>query len=159
MILNNALRVKTFSNSVLKTLGEHSLEFYCFSVLCYWHWIGIYTQGNIIKLPWWFLKISQSIGQLFPCHCVKSLRIWSFSSPYFPIFGLKRKRYGVSLCIHPECGKKGPEKLPIRTFFTQRAPLQMNLLLNVWVHIDSEAYSEHCQTSKMGRFAKIVNCF
>ena len=27
------------------------------------------------------------------CHCVKSARIWSFSGPYFPAFGLNIERY------------------------------------------------------------------
>ena len=31
--------------------------------------------------------------------CVKSARIWNFSGPYFPAFGLNKERYGVSLCI------------------------------------------------------------
>ena len=30
-------------------------------------------------------------------HCVKSVRIQSFSGPYFPVFGLNTERYGVSL--------------------------------------------------------------
>ena len=38
-------------------------------------------------------------------HCVKSVRIRSFSDPHFPAFGLKTERYGVSLRIHSECGK------------------------------------------------------
>ena len=32
-------------------------------------------------------------------HCVKSVRIWSFSDLYFPAFGLSTERYGVSVCI------------------------------------------------------------
>ena len=35
-------------------------------------------------------------------HCVKSFRIRSFSGPYFPIFGLNTKIYGVSLRIQSE---------------------------------------------------------
>ena len=33
-------------------------------------------------------------------YCVKSVRIWSFSGPYFPAFGLNKERY-----IPSECGK------------------------------------------------------
>ena len=29
-------------------------------------------------------------------HCVKSVRIWSYSGPYFPIVALNTERYGVS---------------------------------------------------------------
>ena len=39
-------------------------------------------------------------------HCVKSVRIWSFSGPHFPTFGLNT-------------GKYGPEKLRTQTLFTQ----------------------------------------
>ena len=37
--------------------------------------------------------------------CVKSIRIRSYSGPYFPAFGLNTHRYGVSLRIQSECGK------------------------------------------------------
>ena len=40
-----------------------------------------------------------------PIHCVKSVRILSFSGPYFPVFGLNMERYGVSLRIQSECEK------------------------------------------------------
>ena len=45
-------------------------------------------------------------------HCVKSVRIRSFSSPYFPAFGLNTERYGVSLRIQSECGKIRTRKTP-----------------------------------------------
>ena len=38
-------------------------------------------------------------------HCVKSARIWSYSGPYFPAFGLNTERYFVSLRIRSKCGK------------------------------------------------------
>ena len=38
-------------------------------------------------------------------YCVKSVRIWSYSGPYFPTFGLNTERYKVSLPIQFECGK------------------------------------------------------
>ena len=37
--------------------------------------------------------------------CLKRIRIWSYSGPYFPAFGLNTERYGVSLRIQSECGK------------------------------------------------------
>ena len=45
-------------------------------------------------------------------HCVKSVRIRSFSGPYFPAFGLNTERYGVSLRIQSECGKIRTKKTP-----------------------------------------------
>ena len=44
-------------------------------------------------------------------HCVKSLRVWSFSDPYFSASGVNTERYSVSLRIHSEYGK-------IRTLYT-----------------------------------------
>ena len=35
-------------------------------------------------------------------HCVKSVRIRSYSGPHFPAFGLNTERYSIS---HAECGK------------------------------------------------------
>ena len=43
-------------------------------------------------------------------HYVKSVRIRSYSGPYFPAFGLNTERYGVSL-RSPNAGKYGPELL------------------------------------------------
>ena len=42
-------------------------------------------------------------------HCVKSVRIRSYSGPHFPAFGLNTERYRVSLRILSEC-----EKMPTR---------------------------------------------
>ena len=45
-------------------------------------------------------------------HCVKSLRIRSFSGPYFSAFGLTMKIYPVNLRILSECGKIETRKAP-----------------------------------------------
>ena len=42
-------------------------------------------------------------------HCVKSVRIRSYSGPYFPAFGLNKEIYSVPLRIHPNAGKYGTE--------------------------------------------------
>ena len=49
----------------------------------------------------------------------ESVRIRSFSGPYFPAFGLTIERYSVSLQIQSNAGKYRPEKLQIRALFTQ----------------------------------------
>ena len=46
-------------------------------------------------------------------HCLKSIHIWRFSGPYFTAFGLNMERFSRN------AGKYGPEKLRIRTLFTQ----------------------------------------
>ena len=48
----------------------------------------------------------------FQNHCMKSVRIQSFSDPYFPAFGLNTEKYGVSLRIQSECEKIQTRKTP-----------------------------------------------
>ena len=45
-------------------------------------------------------------------HCLKSVRIRSFSSPYFSAFGLNTQRYSASLRFQFECGKIQTRKSP-----------------------------------------------
>ena len=42
-------------------------------------------------------------------HCVKGVRIRSYSGPHFPVFGLNTDRYGVSLSIQSKCGKNADQ--------------------------------------------------
>ena len=42
---------------------------------------------------------------MFDKHCLKSVRIRSYSGPYFPAFGLNTERCSVFLRIQSECGK------------------------------------------------------
>ena len=58
----------------------------------------------------------------FPHHCVKSVRIRSFPGPNFPAFGLNTPYLSV---FSPNAGKYGPEKLQLRTLFTQCTLLQI----------------------------------
>ena len=43
------------------------------------------------------------------CHCMKSVRIWSYSGPHFPALGLNTGRYSVYLSIQSKCRKREPE--------------------------------------------------
>ena len=93
-------------------------------------------------------------------HCIKSVRIRSFSSPHFPPFGLDTERYSV---FSPSAGKCGPEKLRIRTLFTQGSILarlkfagifmmeSLNLLLTN--ALLSQAFTLKCSVKKV--FLKI----
>ena len=47
-----------------------------------------------------------------PLQCVKSIRIRSFPSTYFPALVLNTERYGVSFRIQSECGKIRTRKPP-----------------------------------------------
>ena len=54
---------------------------------------------------------------------IKSVRIWSYSGPYFPTFRLNTERYGVSLRIQSECGKIQARITPnTDTFHTVLSP-------------------------------------
>ena len=69
----------------------------------------------------WYYYMKRWVLNPFLSHCIKSVHIRSFSDPHFPAFGLNTERYFVSLRsfrILPECWKKNPEKLRIRTLFT-----------------------------------------
>ena len=52
-------------------------------------------------------------------HCVKSVRIRSYSGPHFPTFGLNTERYSVSLRIQSKCRKMRTRITPKWTLFTQ----------------------------------------
>ena len=50
--------------------------------------------------------------QLKHCHYVKSVRIRSFTGPYFPAFKLNTERYSVSVRIQSKCGRIRTRKTP-----------------------------------------------
>ena len=43
----------------------------------------------------------------------------TFSGPYFPVFGLNTERYGVSVRIQSECGKKRTRKTSVFGHFSR----------------------------------------
>ena len=56
---------------------------------------------NLTNINWQLLqndaeKIIVSLSMSDMIHCLKSVCIRSYSGPYFPVFGLNTKRYGVS---------------------------------------------------------------
>ena len=86
--------LKKWPNILKKTCGVHrKILKVCLTIL------------NIMHKRVKFLRPSNN-------HCVKIVRIRSFLDPYFPAFGLKTERYGVSLRIQLECGKIRTRKTP-----------------------------------------------
>ena len=58
-------------------------------------------------------------------HCVKSDRIWKFSGPYFPAFGLNTEGYFISPRIQSERGKIQTRKTPnTDTFYAVKMDCQ-----------------------------------
>ena len=72
---------------------------------------------NTIRKTQRFKQVWNNILELKTYHYVESVRIWSFSGPYFPAFGLHTERFGVYLSIQSECGKIRTRKTPITDTF------------------------------------------
>ena len=56
--------------------------------------------------------INFSFIRIYVFRYIKSVRVRSFSGPYFPAFGLNTEVYSVNLHIQSECGKIRPRKTP-----------------------------------------------
>ena len=99
-----------------------------------------------------------------PKHCVKSVRIRSFSGLYFPLFRLKTERYGVSLRIRSKCGKTWTRKFPnIDTFHAVKSSwfgttaIYVNLMWQTkisyyfcfWEVLWTEAVARRCSIKKL----------
>ena len=72
---------------------------------------------NTIRKTQRFKQVWNNILELKTYHYVESVRICSFSGPYFPAFGLHTERFGVYLSIQSECGKIRTRKTPITDTF------------------------------------------
>ena len=57
-------------------------------------------------------KTKEIVLQFIQSHCIKGVRIRSFSGWYSPAFGLNMEVYSVNLCIQSECGKIRSRKTP-----------------------------------------------
>ena len=65
----------------------------------------------LIEIKFLYLR-EMSPVPLSSLHCVKSVHILRFSGPYFPAFGRKTERYGLSLRIQFECEKIRTRQTP-----------------------------------------------
>ena len=66
------------------------------------------------------------------CHWVKSVRIRSYSGPYFPAFSVNTDRYSVSLRIQSECGKMRTRITPNTNTFYAMISFWPILPKNIW---------------------------
>ena len=63
--------------------------------------------------------------------CVKSVRIWSYSGPHFPAFGMNTERYEVSLGIQSECEKMRTRITPnTDTFYVMKFGINKELAIS-----------------------------
>ena len=101
----------------------------CADGLCKYLWVSVsFRKSSVSVVPSSFgvyknyfissmftYKFNGFVKFIYIPHCVKSVRIRSFSGPYFTAFGLT-----LYLSIFsPNAGKYGRVKLPIWTIFTQ----------------------------------------
>ena len=82
-------------------------------------------------------------------HCVKSVRIRSYSGPHFPAFGLNKERYSVSLRIQSACLKYRTRITPnMDTFHAvspvviwRKASVIISILENSCLHDESNIFN------------------
>ena len=70
----------------------------------YEHFVQVLILSSKLDSDFSFLIVSGSSSHVFG-HCVKSVRVRSFSDLYFPSFGLNTETYFVSFRIQSESGK------------------------------------------------------
>ena len=93
-----------------------------------------WSFGILLNLRFWNACDSPNEVHLnLSIHCMKSVRIRSYSGPYFLAFALDKERYGVSLRIQSECGKIRTRLTPnTDTLYTMIARLEkINIALFV----------------------------
>ena len=101
-VLNNHIKsrfVKHLQSG--KTLQKQISYFFISSISPFW------TVEPPVTQEFEELNISKST-----VHCVKSVRIRSFSGQYFPAFRLNTERHGASLRIQSKCWKIRTRKTP-----------------------------------------------
>ena len=77
-------------------------------------------------------------------HCVKSVRIRSYSGPHFPAFGLNTERYGVSLHSQSKCGKMRTRvTLNLDTFYAVIILGNLAIRLSLFTHFDFDPVLSH----------------
>ena len=75
-------------------------------------WVHVKETSEVVTLTKSKNKLQLHNWKTGRCHCVKRVRIRSFSGPYFPAFGLDTERYSVSLRSQSEYGKMQTRKTP-----------------------------------------------
>ena len=108
----------------------------------------VYVPINLFASVFFFFLQIERINFLI---ISKSVRIRSFSGPYFPAFGLNTERYSLSLRIQSECGKIRTTKTPNTVQFqnssykkTKHAKFseKLTFLTPYYVHVSSHV---HCR--------------
>ena len=101
-------------------------------------------------------------------HCVKSVCIWSYSGPYFPVFGLNTERKGVSLRIQSKCryvitisitiSIKFAKKVESKNCLSQNFLTARKCILKAWTYY-WDCVKTHQSQQKLWRFSSYANTF
>ena len=80
-----------------------------------------------------FLPPSYNVSKSKYYHCVKSVRIRSYSDPHLSGFGLNTERYSISPRIESECGKMWTRINPnADTFYAVYPSPESKDIFSVW---------------------------
>ena len=78
-------------------------------------------------------------------HCVQSVRIWSCSGPYFPVFGVNTERYSVSLLVQSECGEMRTRITPNTDTFYAVLRANKNKIITVTLDLIEVTEKRSCK--------------
>ena len=91
-----------------------------------WKWCGLHRQISLTA------RNVQTLHRNI--HCVKSVRIRSYSGPHFLAFGLNTERYSLSLRIQSECRKIRIRITPNTDTFHTKMLMPVNHILQTVDH-------------------------
>ena len=78
-------------------------------------------------------------------HCVQSVRIWSCSGPYFPVFGVNTERHSVSLLVQSECGEMRTRITPNTDTFYAVLRTNKNKIITVTLDLIEVTEKRSCK--------------
>ena len=103
--------------------------FYLFCVCLFFSFVWCVEAGQSYHCLWGLKCFFHNVLCIITnnsraSHCLKSVRIWSFSSPYFPAFTLNTERCSLSLRTQSNFGKIRTGKTPNTDTFHAVSKLQ-----------------------------------
>ena len=82
---------------------------------------------------------------MYHFHCVQSVRIWSCSGPYFPVFGVNTERYSVSLLVQSQCGEMRTRITPNTDTFYAVLRANKNKIITVTLDLIEVTEKRSCK--------------
>ena len=144
------VELKNFGFSCVVFWQQYSINFTLVSHYFYIEIFGI--MGDIFLSAAFFyvafvicvFSLCTFYCQIIFTHCVKSVRIWSYSGPHFLAFGLNTEWYSIYLRIQAEYGKMRIRITPNMDYiFHAATKLDTNLFFHFLTHPKIVALSFH----------------